>query len=296
MDYRLDTGDLRGIGDERVPPRICAATPWGGYAMNAGLLMSEADYSALPGLRASYVKQLISSTPAHLFARRNSEDADTDALRIGRALHCRGLRPADYAAEFVTSPKFDRRTKDGKAAAEAFALVSVGRAVIDETEQRQVDAMVDAINLHPSARAVMDAAPHRERVYTGDIAGVPAKCRVDAVGPGVLVDVKTTISAHPRAFARSCADYGYHYQLAMYRALLRQSGVTVDDAVLVAVEKTPPYAVAVYVMRSHELDAAMSAVEGAALLFDACERAGAWPGYPQTIEEIAMPVWSLPNQ
>jgi hypothetical protein len=212
--------------------------------MNAGLLMSEADYSALPGLRASYVKQLISSTPAHLFARRNSEDADTDALRIGRALHCRGLRPADYAAEFVTSPKFDRRTKDGKAAAEAFALMSVGRAVIDETEQRQVDAMVDAINAHPSARAVMDAAPHRERVYTGDIAGVPAKCRVDAVGPGVLVDVKTTISAHPRAFARSCADYGYHYQLAMYRALLRQSGVTVDDAVLVAVEKTPPYAVA----------------------------------------------------
>lgn len=256
--------------------------------------MSEAEYDALPGMRASYAKTLWHSTPAHLRAQM-SDRSDSDAFRFGRALHCALLRPFDYAREFVVSPKFDRRTKQGKEDAAAFESAHAGRTVIDESERSAIEAVHGSLMSNASALALLGMAETREAVFVGSIGGVPAKCRVDAVGleSGVLLDVKSTASAAPRAFARSCAEYAYHLQMAFYRSILRENGVAVSDVVLVAAEKAKPYAVALYRMREEDLDAMDSVLAGCAALYQRCVETDEFPGYGDAVRELAMPDWSI---
>jgi hypothetical protein len=259
---------------------------------NMGREMSEAEYAAIPALRASWVKTLVTSTPAHLRARMN-DDADSDALRIGRALHCRALRPDLYPAEFVVSPKFDRRTKAGKDEAELFAATANGRTVVDAAEQHQIDAMVAAIDGHRGARVCLSNCGVRERVWTAELWGVPCKARIDAIGPdGTVVDIKTTLSAAPRAFARSCVDFGYWVQMAFYREVLAANGVHTSHAVLIAVEKSAPYGVAAYSLSNEDMDRVLPQIQRAVETFAACESSGEWPGYSQWVEDLTMPAWA----
>lgn len=263
--------------------------------MMRGARMTEDEYAALPGLRASWAKALISSTPAHLRARMDDREPDTDALRFGRAVHCHVLRPEDWAHEFVVSPIFDRRTRDGKAGALAFAERSEGRTVIDEREFHGVQEIARALAANPSAAALLNLCDRRECVYTGSLSGVAAKCRIDALSEteGVLVDVKTTIAAGPRAFARSVVEFGYLHQMAFYRALLRCHEIDVRNVVLVAVEKAWPFAVALYEIDAADLDAVEPEIWRAVGIFQSCMESGAWPGYPQEIRRLAIPAWAF---
>lgn len=262
--------------------------------MNGPKFLSEAEYDALPGMRASYAKTLWHSTPAHLRASME-EKTDSDAFRFGRALHCALLRPIDFAGEFAVSPRFDRRTKQGKEDAAEFEARAAGATVIDEAEYAAIEAVRASIAGNASAVALLDMAETREAAFVGSIAGVPAKCRADAVGlkSGVLLDVKTCISAAPRAFARSCADFAYHLQMAFYRSILRENGVAVSDVVLIAAEKAKPYAVALYRMREEDLDAMTPTLERCARLYQDCIERNDFPGYGDSVRELAMPDWSI---
>ena len=256
-----------------------------------GRAMSEDDYQRLAGCRASYVKALWNATPAHFVAR--SINADSDALRIGRAFHCRLLRPDDFAAEFVVSPKFDRRTKAGKADAEAFAADAGGRGIVDADEMESIDAMATAVWESTTARGLLRLADSFETVVSADIDGVPCKAKLDAVGDFALVDVKTTVSAAPRAFARSCAEYLYHVQFAFYRAILRANGHDPGCMAIIAVEKARPHCVASYVLNPADIDAVEADALELARLWRDCSVAGRWPGYADEVVELAMPAWAL---
>jgi len=258
--------------------------------------MSESQYHALKGVRASYVKRLWSATPAHVLAEMSRADADeSDALRVGRALHCALLRPSEYAAEFRVAPKFDRRTKAGKeAAAEFAASLPAGVALLDPDEAECVAMMRDGVSRHDAAAALLDICDVREAVFRGEIAGVPAKCKVDAMSAsGILLDVKTTVSAAPRAFARSCGEYGYHVQAAFYRAVLACHGVNVDSVAFVAVEKSAPYCVAVYQLDMADVDAMSGVVERLCAQYARCMETGVWDGYPRTVQPIRIPEWAI---
>lgn len=266
--------------------------------MIRGASMSEAAYAALPGCRASYVKTLLTRSPAHLRAEMDRAREDTDAFRLGRALHCLALRPGDFAAEFAVSPRFDRRTKAGKEQAEAFAVEAAGRDVVDAAQFEDARRMTDALLAHPAAGRLLEVCTKREAVYTAELGSwrVPCKCRVDALDEfGLLVDIKSTVSAAPRAFARSCAEYGYTLQMAFYRAVLRAHGIDVRDVVLLAVEKAPPHAVAAYAVSLDDLLAAESWVAGAVRTFYVCSRADDWPGYGGEVMPLQCPTWTLPE-
>ena len=260
-----------------------------------GLVMSEADYSAIDALRSSEVKTAARSTLAHLAHSRLKTQEDTDAFLVGRALHCAVLRPDDFASEFVTAPKCDRRTKEGKAQYEAILAAAGSRGVLDEISSRMNDGMLASIRSHQSASAALDMCEIRERVYLGEIGGIAAKCRVDALAldGSLLVDVKTTVSASPRSFARSCVDYGYALQFAFYRSILRQNGYSVDDCLIIAVEKTSPYLVACYRLPDEVLTRADEVVERTASRIAEATRTGVWTGYSDGVISLDLPPWAF---
>ncbi len=261
--------------------------------MSNGIQMTEAEYSALDAIRASSVKVASRSTLAHLRHDLEREREDTDAFRVGRALHCAVLRPDEFAAEFAVAPKFDRRTKAGKEQHEAACVAAEGRTLLDAADAHIVDAMRVSIESHPSARAALEICDLRERVWLGEIAGAKCKCRADAVGGGLLLDLKTTVSASPHSFARSCVEYGYHIQFAFYAEIMQQNGVDISDCMVIAVEKTAPYAVACYRLLDADLARAFTVAERCVKRIAEAKRSNTWQGYSDGVIDITLPPWAF---
>lgn len=256
--------------------------------------MTDEGYAGLYGLRASWLKVLYSQTPAHLRARMN-EPMDSDALRFGRALHTAVLQPELYADSWAVAPKVDKRTTAGKETWAKFEAecASKGKGMLSEAEGNMVQGMLRSLE-DTTVSNVLNMAPMREVVLTGAIGGVECKCRIDACSPdGLLVDLKTTISAAPRAFTRSIVDFGYLLQLAFYRTLMQQNGIGYGATVLVAVEKQAPFAAALYALRDDDIARMMLVLPELAQRYQRCLDDEHWPSYPSTVQVLEMPEWAF---
>ncbi len=171
---------------------------------------------------------------------------------------------------------------------------SAGKTVVDEAESDDIERMADAVSGHDAAATLLEIARLRECVFTADLHGVAAKCRVDAMSDtGLLLDLKTTVSASPRAFAKSIGEFGYHLQLQFYREVLAAHGIEIRHAVIVAVEKARPNLVAVYQLDMAALDAMSGVVERCVKRWAECVEPGVWPGYSSSVVQIEVPDWAI---
>ena len=86
---------------------------------NISLLSMPADHYHLhPAVGHSGLVRIMRS-PAHYREYVAHPPEPTPAMQLGTAFHTALLEPDRFGQSFVVAPKFDRRTKDGKAAAEA---------------------------------------------------------------------------------------------------------------------------------------------------------------------------------
>ncbi len=253
---------------------------------------SDGWYDELPGIRASWLKALRSQTPAHLLARMHGQGESHDALRFGRAFHAALLQPSVFAS-WAVAPEVDRRTREGKARWEEFITAVRGLDYITAGESEMLEAMRQSFAASGISR-LLEMCEHREVVMTGEIAGQPCKCRIDACSESeaILIDIKTAISAAPRQFGRAAAEYGYPLQMAFYRELMRQNGIDCGAVILVAVEKTRPHCVAAYRIQEADLDRVALEIPELVGRFAECVSTGAWPGYEDRIIDIELPDWA----
>ena len=87
--------------------------------------------------------------------------------------------------------------------------------------------------------------------------------------------------------------FGYDLQAAHYLDGQNALGVYRDDFYFLAVEKTPPYAVAVYRADDAFLSTGRTKLAKLRALYAECLAADSWPGYPDTIMGLALPTWAL---
>jgi exodeoxyribonuclease VIII len=82
--------------------------------------------------------------------------------------------------------------------------------------------------------------------------------------------------------------------MAFYRRGLGLGPATSDAAcALIAIEKTPPYAVAVYDMVPDELDMVDAHVQKLLETWAECKRTGVYPGYNTLSQPLMLPDWAL---
>lgn len=252
-------------------------------------------YHADPAIGSSRLKLALRS-PAHFRASAEKQTEETKALRIGSALHCAVLEPAEVATRFVMAPKVDRRTKDGKAAWEAFQVEHAGKTVLADDEAELVHAMAASIALHPYASALMKRQGMNEASYFVEDpeTGLRIKARPDRLVDGALmIDLKTTEDGGPEAWARTVVNYGYDVQAAHYRhALKLATGYELDFAHMV-VEKSAPFAVAIYQLDAEFLARGERLRAQAMREIARAEKTQRWPSYgdgrPMT---ISVPRWA----
>lgn len=256
-----------------------------------------------PSISRSGLWEIETRSPAHYFATsylnpQRVPDENTDALRVGAAVHSFVLEPDLFLAEYTVKPEgLDFRTKDGKAwRAEQ---EEAGRRILSVEEWNMVTGVAGAITSHPLARRAFEAsAPEVTLTLKDPETGVWLKARPDALPKEprrfpFSVQLKTTQDASPTAFQRSVWSYGYHLGAAMEIDMLAMLGWhDSPGALLVAVEKEPPFAVSLLRLSDEAIAWGRHQYRRALRRFADCLAAGKWPAYAEDVTEIHLPEWA----
>jgi len=259
-------------------------------------LNNRTEYQTLAALNYSGAKELLKS-PAHYQTWLAEPSKDSPALRVGQAVHAAVLQPDHYAADFAVAPECDRRTKEGKEKYAEFQTVHAGKVHLKQEEAELVSAVAAQIITTMGRLNIVPA--HAEAPLAVDYCGTPLKSCVDIIAEdGYLYDLKTTEDASPRGFQQSVRSYRYNLQAHFYRTVVEIAGLGRPRGFrFIVVEKSPPYAVAVYELGPNLMSYAVEDFEEAVKLYASCTASGEWPGYatdPQVIDIGSAPAASTP--
>ena len=251
-------------------------------------------YHAAPGVSNSMLKHLARS-PAHLQAYLENPPEQTPAMLFGQIVHQLLLEPDKPWTWAVRPPGLDGRSREGR---EWKARVG-NKPVLDHEEWLNVEGVVASMRTHPTARLALGNGKSEVSVFKPFTLGrsVLRKARIDFVNGGnALVDIKTTEDARPDAFSRTVFNMRYHVQAAYYLDIWNDSlpeGETPKASfVFIAVEKTPPFAVAVYDLAREAINAGRKEYIRLLQLYMECEEQGRWPAYNPDIQELNLPAWA----
>lgn len=266
-----------------------------GSLIQAGLIpgIPIEEYHRHGSVSKSQLDQFAKS-PAHYLASLTTQRKETAAMRIGSLFHGMVLEGVKVAV----APACDKRTKEGKATWEAFCIENAGAEIVTADEGEMLFGMVKSVKSHPAASALLSGPGIAEGScwWHDEQSGELCRCRPDFYRQdlGIIVDLKSTEDASPKEFARSIANYRYHMQSAFYQdGVEAATGGFIKGFVFVAVEKKPPYAVAVYQLDMQGVEAGRVEYKRLLLELADCKAAKKFPGYSDRIETISMPAWSI---
>lgn len=250
--------------------------------------MTRAEYDRIDAVNFSTLKAMADS-PAHYRARLAEPVEETDAMRLGSAVHALALEPHTFADAFAVWPGGRRAGKEW----DAFVADLDGRTPLTADQMTTALDMADSIR-----RAVGDMATRGRAeasfVWTDAETGIDCKARVDWVGPAGLIDIKTCQSTDPRVFAANAARYLYHAQLAWYYdGIAAATGETPRAAYLVGVEKAPPYDVGVFELDAQALALGRVTYRRWLSRLAECRSRGEWPGRCSVVQPLALPAWAF---
>lgn len=246
-------------------------------------------YDAIDATRSTDLKRFEKSALHALYERQHQKDAAH--FRVGRALHSLALEPeVPFEDEYAVAPKVDKRTKKGREEWAEFEAKSGHRALLTEQQHATVRGMLSALERHPEACELLhgthgfnEATAVWSRSPGPGFAERLCKARIDRLcswrGIPTVVDLKSTKDASPRAFERDLRQYGYHVSAGWYLGGLQTLAPAGRQFVILAVENTPPHAVAVYTLDDEYVS--IGAKQGAEWFrrLAAAEETDTWTGY-----------------
>ena len=272
--------------------------------------MPDPEYRAIKAVNNSGLK-LFAECPLYYWERYLNPDRAPEvrgpALLIGSALHCLVLEGREeYSKRYIREGDFDKRTKAGKEA-HAEWLANVGdREPVPAADWEGIERMATAILKSPIASALVEGpGGYSEEVCQAidPETGMMLKGKMDRIqtiaNKTYIVDVKTCSrrygGAGPKGFAKSVANFHYHWQAAFYTDLLNVSGDwgPIENFLFVVVEKEAPHAVAVYECSDQMMEAGRVQYREALHEFKKCQELNEWPGFDKNIQSLELPRWAL---
>jgi exodeoxyribonuclease VIII len=283
----------------------------------------EADYHALRDPVSSSVLKLFARTPAHAFAALSEpeDDEDSIALFLGSAIHQAFLEPhrplPNVVVKPATYPATEKHEKVKKGEIQAghplpwnanakicddweTAERAKGNRILTADEYAAIDGCRQALASQPwLKRHAMLRDSRFELSLIADVDGTLRKARIDLVPPkpsNFFVDIKTVKDgeAGPKEWPRVMAARYYHCQAAFY--LETWNALHPDDQrsnfVFAAVEKSAPYAVALYHVAEAALERGRQLNAERLETFLRCRHTGVWPGYATEPMETELPPWA----
>ena len=260
--------------------------------------ISNADYRKREGVSSSDLKRMMKSMASWKYYHDNPEDSDSEALQFGRAYHKLMLEPDDFDNEFIVSPKFDRRTKEGKAAAEEFAKKAEGKEVINEETYQKLLEMQIALYNTPFVKLLIKGEHEKSFFWTDAETGIKCKCRPDSFGQVkeqyVCIDLKTTKDAETDHFMRDAIKLGYDIQAYHYCQGLEDTYKKPFKFIFIAQEKTAPYLVNVLEADEYFMKSGKELRDSLFKKYKKALETGVYQGYMDEnsgINSLSVPAW-----
>lgn len=210
------------------------------------LTMSESDYRSHEALGFHDLCNLAKSYLHFVEGRRLKEAKDYQ--NFGTAAHLMALESERFKQEVVARPAFDRRTKEGKARAEAFDAEHGNKLIVTEEEMQRLISMLGMLRESSVFNDILACATHFESCAFLELEELKLKGRLDAAGvlpngETFIIEYKTTLDASFDSFRWDISRYRYDLQL-MHYAVVASGGVhSIGNCRLfiVAQEKEPPF-------------------------------------------------------
>lgn len=250
-------------------------------------------YRAIPdAVNWSTLKEALKSG-LHYQYNLTAPREETDAMRLGRAVHSATFEPDALLREYVV---FEGGRRAGKEW-EEFQAMHAGRTILKPEDYETALRIRDAVHAHKVARALLRTGqPECTLTWTDYETGLPCKSRLDWLSSKALIELKTTSDIDARVFGRVAGSMLYHAQLAFYHmGVQAQPKGKPRVCKIIAVESAPPHDVAVYALDDDMLWAGEEKVRAALELVAECRRTKRWPGrYPCELP-LELPYWEFPK-
>lgn len=254
--------------------------------------LSMPDYRAHPAISKSGL-DLIHRSPAHYMEDKLSPEKDTEALIFGRMFHTYLLEPELFDAQYAEWEGANRSTTAGKNAWGEWLLVNAGKEPVKPEHMEMLKGMRESVYGNPYAKNALTGGLVEMSLFW-EVSGIQVKARPDYISPqGIIVDLKSTIDAQPKPFSRDCANHRYHVQNAVYTdGYFNVYGEYPKNFLIVAVEKTKPYAVALYTLQDM-LDQGYREYAEDLRVYGECLATDTWPAYPTDARSLQLPGWAV---
>jgi exodeoxyribonuclease VIII len=257
-------------------------------------------YLDAPGISQSRLKAMARS-PAHFRAALTAEEESSRALTIGTILHLAVFEPHLLESSYYLRPETYENKKGvvkkwnaNATECKDWAAAHDDREVLVVKEHESIIGMRKSVMEHAAALAALaDGIPEQCLFAPDPTTGIGLKCRADWLSGNTIVDLKSTVDASPEGFASSVDKFGYDVQAAYNLDIANWLSLGREFFLFIAVEKEPPYAVAVYELDAESIGIGRSKYRRYLDLADHCFKTDEWPAYDPAIQRLSLPQWSI---
>jgi exodeoxyribonuclease VIII len=238
------------------------------------------EYHSIDALSNSSLS-VLKRSPTEFHARfisKTLKTEETDAMRLGSAVHMLALEPERFDEEYwISTGPINASTgkpygRDTKKFADWLAEVEANdkRKLILQDEFAESIEIAKAFQSHPNIVSIMAAKTEKvfergyEMAYLVDNQDpIRLKCKPDCVIPseGLIIDLKTTSDPHPDAWKWSAEEYGYHRQAAIYLQAMEAYYGRQFRFLFGVVRSRAPYEVGVYELDDDSISRGWNQVE-----------------------------------
>lgn len=261
-----------------------------------------------PSISSSGLREIENRSPLHYWATsylnpdRPEEEASTPSLDFGRAVHTLLLSEDGFRDDYVVRPetyeddagKWKPWSGNATVCREWLAARrKEGKTVLLKSQVTDIHGMADRLSKNTVAVDLLRGRIERSIIVKDAKTGVWVKSRPDSIPRDTIIaDLKTCSDASQVAIGRSIINYGYLQQMALAITCLEEVGQRqVDEAVLLFVETTYPYAFNIKPLDNGDVYTAMRQNRRALNVFAECLKTGDWPTYPDNMRTWSAPQW-----
>lgn len=264
-----------------------------------------ADPCDVPSLSSTIAHLLVAKSPAHAWLAHPKLGAKpmqaTAAMDEGSLLHELLLRGPDEAQKrIVIVCADDWRTKAAKEAREgarAAGKLAVLERDMVEAAKATVEITARLMELGVAFKGLSEIPMFwQERASDGTL----VRCRGMADhllrAEGVILDLKKSRTAHPKAIRKHVEGYGYHIQAAAYRRALAQIEPKLQGRTKfrwLFVEAEAPYGVTIAEPAGSMERLGEACWTQAVDTWAHCLSTGEWPAYPREVMRVEASPWAL---
>jgi hypothetical protein len=253
--------------------------------------MDDRTYHGLPRLSASGAKTLLKS-PARYRWDREHPAKPTAAMEFGTMFHALVLEPHVFAERYALAPQVDRRTKEGKAAAEQWQADNVGKTPVTGDDWDRVHAMARAVERSGAGDLMTGGVMEQPILWERD--GAQLKAKIDCLTERVIIDLKSTSVEDEESLQRAAWQHGYHISAAAYIEAAKVATGNDLGKVFVFVHSTAPHDVIVLEASDEFIARGKALWDRAVRTYAACVEFDDWPGMAAsfTSSQLQPPRWA----